>query len=52
MENTNTTKCDVLPDEVDVELNVLRPLVMDRVGSEVHRGDSITVDERRLGDLT
>ena len=42
----------MLPDEVDVELNVLRPSVMDRVGSEVHRGDVITVDERRLGDLT
>ena len=52
MENSNTTKCDVLPDEVNVELNMLRPSVMDRVGSKVHRGDVITVDERRLGDLT
>ena len=52
MRNSNTTKCDVLPDEVNVELNMLRPSVMDRVGSEVDRGDVVTVDKRRLGDLT
>ena len=52
MQNSNKTKCDVLPNEVNVELNMLRPSVMNRVGSEVHRGDVITVDERRLGDLT
>ena len=52
MENSNTTKCDVLPDEVNVELNMLHPSVMDRVGSEVHRGDVVTVDKRRLGNLT
>ena len=52
MENSNTTKCDVLPDEVNVELNMLRPSVMDRVGSKVHRGDVVTVDKCRLGNLT
>ena len=46
------TKCDLLPDEVDVELDVLRPSVMDRVGRKVHRGDVIAEDECRLGDLT
>ena len=50
MENSNTAKCDVLPDEVNVELNMLRPSVMDRVGSKVYRGDVITVDKRRLCD--
>ena len=50
MENSDTTKCDVLPDEVNVELNMLRPSVMDRVGSEIHRGDVVTVNKRRLGN--
>ena len=52
MQNSNTTKCDVLPDEVNVELNMLRPSVMDRVGSDVDRGDVVTVDKCGLGNLT
>ena len=51
MQNPNTTKCDVLPDEVNVELNMLHPSVMDRVGSEIHRGDVVVVNKRRLGNL-
>ena len=52
MQNSNTTKCDVLPDEVNVELNILRPSVMNKVGSEVDRRDVVTVDKRGLGNLT
>ena len=52
MKNTDASRSHLLTHEVDVELDVLRPSVMDRVGNEVHRGDVITVDKRRLGDLT
>ena len=52
MQNSNTTKCDMLPNEVDVGLNMLRPAMMDMVGSEVDRGDVVTVDKRGLGNLT
>ena len=41
----------MLPNEVDVELNMLRPAMMDRVSREVHRGDIVTVDNRGLGNL-
>ena len=51
MENSNTTNCDVLPDEVNVEFDMLRPSVMDRVGGEIHRGDVVAVNKRRLGNL-
>ena len=52
MQNSNTTKWDVLPDEVNVELNMLRPSVMNRVGSKVDHGDVVTVDKCGLGNLT
>ena len=42
----------MLPNEVNVELNMLRPAMMDRVGSEVDRGDVVAVDKRGLGNLT
>ena len=52
MENSNTTKCDVLPDEVNVELNMLRTAMVDRVGREVYGRDVVTIDNRGLGNLT
>ena len=52
MQNSNTTKGDMLLNEVDVELNMLRPAMMNRISREVHRGDVVTVDNRGLGNLT
>ena len=52
MQNSNTIKCDVLPNEVNVELDMLSPWVMNRVGSEVDRGEVVAVDKRGLGNLT
>ena len=52
MQNSNTTMCDMLPNEVNVELNMLRPAMMYRVGSEVERGDIVTVDKRGLKKLS
>ena len=52
MHDTNTAKGNMLPNEVHVELDVLRPSMMNRVGGEVDRGDVVTVDKCGLGDLT
>jgi hypothetical protein len=37
-------------DKVEVDLHVLRPLVLNGVGGEVHRTDVVTVDQRALGE--
>ena len=52
MQDANTAKGDMLPNEVNVELNMLRPAMMNRVCREVDCGDVVTVDKRGLGDLT
>ena len=52
MHDANTTKCNMLPNEVNVELNMLRPAMMNKVCREVYRGDVVTVDKCGLGDLT
>jgi hypothetical protein len=36
---------DTLADEVEVELDMLRALVLDRVGGDVHGANIVTVDE-------
>jgi hypothetical protein len=51
MKNTNTTKSDVLPNEVNAELDMLRPAMMNRISREVYHGDIVTVDNRGLGNL-
>jgi hypothetical protein len=51
MKNTNMTKSDVLPNEVNVELDMLCPTMMNRISREVYRGDIVTVDNRGLGNL-
>jgi hypothetical protein len=51
MENTNTTKSDVLPNEVNVELDMLRPAMMNRISREVYRKDIVTIDNRGRGNL-
>ena len=48
VKNSNTTKSDVLPNEVNVELDMLRSAMMNGVSREVHRGDVVTVDTRGL----
>jgi hypothetical protein len=48
MKNADTTKGDVLPDEVNVELDMLRPAMMDGISREIHRGDIVAVDNRGL----
>ena len=38
------------PNEVQIDLHKLRPLVLDRVGREIHGADIVAVDERALGE--
>ena len=44
MKNTNFAESHLLANEVDVDLNVLGPAVVDRVGSHVDSADIIAVD--------
>jgi hypothetical protein len=36
---------------VQANLHMLRPLMLNRVGGEVHDADVVVVDERALGEL-
>nr|AAM74275.1 Hypothetical protein [Oryza sativa Japonica Group]AAP53667.1 hypothetical protein LOC_Os10g26320 [Oryza sativa Japonica Group] len=38
MENPNGAEGHLLPDEVEIDLNMLGPLVLNRIGVEGHRG--------------
>ena len=41
---------DPVAHEVQVDLHVLRPLILNGVGGEVHGADVVAVDERALGE--
>ena len=49
MEYPNIANGDSVAHEVRVDLHVLRPLMLNRVGGEVHGADVVAVDERALG---
>jgi hypothetical protein len=44
-ENPNVTSSDTLADEVQVNLHVLRALMLHGIGGEVDRADVVAVDE-------
>jgi nucleoside-triphosphatase THEP1 len=53
MQNTYITEGDVLTDEVEINLNMLRTLMLNRVRGEVDCTDIVTIDnngalERRV----
>ena len=52
MENPNTAKGNLLAHEVNIELNMLRPSMVHRVGGEVDRADVIAVDKSGLVNIT
>ena len=52
MENPNTAKGNLLAHEVNIELNMLRPSMVHRVGGEVDRADIIAVDKSGLVNIT
>ena len=49
MENPNIADGDPVANEVQVDLHMVGPLVLNRVGGEVHRADVVAVDESALG---
>ena len=49
MEYPNIADCDFVAHEVQVDLHMFRPLMLDRVGGEIHSADVVAVDERALG---
>ena len=48
MENPNIADSDPVAHEVQVDLHVLRPLILNGVGGEVHVADIVAVDERAV----
>jgi hypothetical protein len=50
MENPNISNSHTVTNEVQVNLHMLRPLMLNRVGGEVHGADVVTVDECALGE--
>jgi hypothetical protein len=49
MKNSNITDSHSITNEMQVNLHMLRPLMLNRVG-EVHNGDIVAVDEHALGE--
>ena len=50
MEYPNIADSDSVAHEVQVDLQMLRPLMLNGVGGEIHGADVVTVDERALGE--
>jgi hypothetical protein len=50
MENPNVADSHPVTNEVQVNLHILRPLMLNRVGGEVHGADVVAGDERALGE--
>jgi hypothetical protein len=52
MENPNITNSHPVSNKVQVNLHMLRPLMLNRVGGEVHGADVVALDERALSEWT
>ena len=50
MENPNIANGDPVAHEVQVNLHMFRPLMLDGVSGEIHGADVVEVDERALGE--
>ena len=48
--STRTSPMATVAHEVWVDLHMLRPLMLDGVGGEIHGADVVAVDERALGE--
>jgi hypothetical protein len=49
VKNANNSTCDLFADEVKIDLNMLRALVLDGVGGEVDGTDVVTEDQSARG---
>jgi hypothetical protein len=45
MENSNVTKGNLLSNKMEVDLNVLRPLMLHRITGEINSTDVVTIDQ-------
>ena len=52
MEYPNIADGDPVAHEVQVNLHMLRLLMLDGVGGEIHGADVVAVDKRALGERT
>ena len=52
MEDPNITNSNPVVNEVQVDLHMLRSLMLNGVGGEVHDAEVVAVDERALGERT
>jgi hypothetical protein len=50
MENPNISNSHPVTNEVLVNLHMLHPLMLNRVGGEVHDAKVVALDERALGE--
>ena len=50
MEYPNIADDDPVAHEVQVDLHMLRPLMLNGVGGEIHGADVVAVDERALDE--
>ena len=50
MEYPNIADGDSVAHEVQVNLHMLRPLMLDGVGGEIHGTNIVAVEERALGE--
>ena len=50
MEYPNIADGNPIAHEVQVDLHMLRPLMLDGIGGEIHDADVVVVDERALGE--
>jgi len=50
MEDPNIADSDPVANKVQVDLHMLRPLMLNGVGGEIHGVDVVAVDKRALGE--
>jgi len=50
MEDPNIADSNPVTNEVQADLHMLRPLMLNGVGGEIHGADVVAVDERALGE--
>ena len=50
MEDPNIADSDPNAHKVQINLHMLRPLMLNRVGGEIHSADVVAVDECALGE--
>jgi hypothetical protein len=55
MENSNVTEGNLLSNKMEIDLNVLRPLMLHRIAGEIYSTDVVTIDHggtaRRMLEL-